>query len=826
MSCTKWFSSGAGNLVTDKFNFAEKVAKDSISLAKNAIASMVASGSGGVAAVGIGSSQISSSGGGSTDVIYAAPAVPPLPPLQFPVEDINTSFPESGPAPELTVGPAPRNYLSKPTSGSVTFQLPADLADFTDTFTPPQGITFVSPPTPDEFSTSFTAPAVPAFATPTAPTRFSGDVPALAPRSEPTLTAQSPGEMPLISIPSYPAAPPLSKPADPQNYNIPLPTLRIPDLSGIDALLDSILNGKPDDPKLSLPANEYLDTFNSLRGTLGAEQVPVLPIEETLTWMLAGHSTGLPANVAALLRDRAFAAEDRQAFQAEATAQGEWLARGFTLPGGALTAQIERVRQQNRDKKAELNRDLWIEESKLEIENLRFAVTSGIQYQTALWDSQIKLWGICSELANKFSDVQIRVLEANLSLFKSKLDAWQTEASVYKDYINALLQAELGKLEITKTEADISRLFVEMNKQEVELYKARTDGIMAEVNLYKAQIDAANGQLQAETLKLEAFAKQVQVYVASVGAYEAEWRGYAAAVQADGAQVEAFKARVQAYGTDVDAYGKQVDAEKARVSAQIEVGQFALEAYKTDATVYSAQVDAYRSAVSAEQARVTGEVEIAKLPLEAYKAQSQVYAAQADAYGKRVQAASAKASAETEIAKLPIEIYKGEVQAYAAEVDAYGKVVQAKQAEVTSYVEVEKLKLLGFQSELEAYKAELQKAGLQLDADSKVHSNQVQLFATLVESEKANVTAKLQNVDQALRQSQFETSIKLKQAELDQTKVIELAKLALSADSEVGRVAAQLAGAAMSAVNASASLSHGTSNSNDSNCNETYSYEM
>lgn len=818
----------AGSLVDAKFTYAEKIATDSINLAKESIASLLSSAGSGVQSVGAqwGTSPIFQSGGGDTDVEYTTPTIPGLPGLSFPVEENHAQFPAAGTPPQFVEMDAPKNSLQRPSAGSVSFHQPTELAEFSPTFTAPQAITFVNPTAPTEFSSSFSAPALPTFTTPSAPARFSESAPTPAARSEPTLTAQPPGTIPDVQIPAYPPAPTLHNPADPQSYNIPLPTLRIPDLSGIEGLLDSIRNGKPDDPNLSVPADEYLDTFNTLRGVLGAEQDPVLPIEEVLTWMLAGHSTGLPANVAALLRDRAFAAEDQQAFQAEATAVGEWLSRGFTLPGGALTAQVNQIRQQNRDKKAELNRDLWLEEAKLEIENLRFAVTSGIQYQTALWESKFKLWGVCSDLANKFSDVQIRVLEANLALFKSKLDAWQVEAGVYKDYINALLQAELGKLEITKAEADISRLFVELNKQEVELYKTRMEGVITEVNLYKAQIDAANGQVQAETLKLEAFAKQVQAYTASVSAYEAEWRGYAAAVQADSAKVEAFKARVQAYGVEVDAYGKQVDAEKTRVSAHLEQGRFALEAYKTDASVYSAQVEAYSKEVAAEQSRVAGEVEIAKLPLEAYKAQAQVHSAQADAYGKRVQAAAAQAAAETEIAKLPIEIYKGEVQAYAAEMDGYGKRVQAKQVEVTSYVELERLKLVGFQSELEAYKAELQKAAMELEAGSKVHSNQVQLFSALVESEKANVTAKLQNVDQALRQTQFEASIALKQAELDQTKVIEMAKLAVSADSEVGRVASQLAGAALSAVNASASISNGYSAGYDVGCRTNYNYDM
>jgi hypothetical protein len=825
-NCGNLYVTDAEGLVEDKFNYAEKIANDSIILAKDALSSLLSSAEDAIRSAGTVKSPLGASGGGNADVSYSSPEAPILPELLFSVDRnvSNTSGLETPPI--LNISDVPVKSFSKPNVLGTSFNLPIELSDFSDTFTDTTNISFVAPLAPPDFSSRFSAPPTPSFTNLTAPANFNGIAPVVTAHSEPTLTAQSPGAMPAILTPNYPQAPEIAQPADPQKYSISLPTLRIPDLSGIDGLLSSMRSSKPSEPVLSLPDSEYLDTFNTMRGVLGDELNPVLQIEEVITWLLDGRSTGLSANVAALLRDRAFAAEDQLAFQAESTAIGDWLSRGFTLPGGALSAQINQIRQQNHDKKAELNRNLWIEEAKFEIENLRFAVTSGIQYQTALWDSKLKLWGICSELSNKFIDVQLRVLEANLMLFKSRLEAWQTEANIYKDYISAKLQVELGKLEITKVEADVSKLFVEMNKQEVELFRARIEGSMAVVNLYKTQIDAANGHLQAETLKLEAFAKQVQAYTASVGAYEAEWRGYAAAVQADGAKVEAFKAQVQAYGANVDAYGKQIDAEKTRVSAQIEVGQFALEAYKADAAVYNTRVEAYSKAVIAEQARVSGEVEIAKLPLEAYKAKSQAYAAQADAYGKRVQAVASKVAAETEIAKLPIDIYKSEVQAYVAEVDGYGKTVQAKQTEVMSYVELEKLKLLSFQAELDAYKAELQKAAMELDASAKVHNSQVQLFGVLVESEKANVSAKLQNIDQALRQTQHEASVQLRQAELEQTQVIELAKLAISADGEVGRVASQLAGAALSAVNASASISTGYSAGRSVSCSENYNYDM
>jgi hypothetical protein len=541
---------------------------------------------------------------------------------------------------------------------------------------------------------------------PAAPAAFSKTLPTLLPKRAPSpLAVTMPRDMPAITDVIYPDSPTLAQPTLPNAANIPLPTLRTPNIDGVAAILNDLRSRQPAAPVTTLPTDNFLATFDQLRNQLGAELSPVLPIEATLAWMLAGHSIGIPAAVATALRNRAFSAEDRQAFQAESAAMTDWLARGFTLPGGALEAKLADIRNQARDKKAQLNRDLWLEEAKLEIEQLRSAITLSLQYQNQLWDTKIKLWGVCGDLANRTLDTLVKVLDATLAVFKARNDAWQAEAAVVRDYVTALIQSEMSKLEITKTEAEISKLFVQINAQGVELYKAEWEGVAQVVAVYRSQIEAANGRMQGEALKLDGFSKQVQAFSAAVGAYEAEWKGYTAAVGADNAQLEGFKALVQAHSAQIDAYGKQVDA------------------------------------VTAE---MNGRIAVEKLGLEAYAA------------------------------------------------------------------------------ELDAYKSELQKVSVETEAKAKIHDSQVRLFGTLVQAEESRMNTELKKVDQQLQEAQFEASIALKKADLDQTKAIELAKLAMQGESEVARVAAQMAGSALSAVSASA----GISDSGEDSTRRNYNYDM
>ena len=828
--CSSPVGNGAASLVAEKWLQTEALAMESVQQAKAAMEAITRSATSGIQAAGLQLNPVPESGAGTANVAYASPPVPVLPDLEYTGKNLTQVWLGSGGAGAAGYrdpGAAPEFSGATPSGlRAVTFNAPTAPPDFSATLPPSIPLRFEAPTPPADFVVPFTSPATPTFTEVASPPTFSGTVPVPVARPQPTLTATAPGPAPPIVVPEFPNAPQLVLPSAPQSLQVPLPTLRVPDLSGIDALLEAIKNGQPTRPNLTMPADGVLDTFNHLRGTLGADLTPVLPIEDVLRWMLAGQSIGLPEAVAASLRDRAFTAEDRLAAQVEQEALAQWLARGFTLPGGALEAQLVRIRQQSWDKKADLNRQMWQEEAKLEIETLRFAITSGIQYQSALWDARTKLWSVCGDLAGRFVDVQLKVLSATLEVFKAELAAWQTRADIYKAWIQAKLQAELGKLEVTKVEAEVSRLFVDLNRQGVELHKARLEGVQAEVALYKQRIDAINAQLQGQALRVEAFAKEVAAYSAQVGAYEAEWRGVAAATQSDVALVEAFKAQVQAHSAQVDAYGKRVDAEQAKARLQVEVGQMALAAHKTQADVYVARVDAYGKQVQAEASRVQAESAVAQLALEAHKANAQVYGARVEAFGKQVQAEASRVQAEAEVAKLPVDIFKAETQAYSARVEAYGKRVQAAATESTARVELEKLGLEAFRNTLEAHKAELQRVATEMEARAKTHTAQVTLFGAQVESEKGRVSAELQNMEQRLRQTQFEASLELRKAELEQTKVLEMAKIAMNGESEAARVATQLAGAALSAVSASASIGNSYSAQSSQQCSEEYRYEM
>ena len=422
-----------------------------------------------------------------------------------------------------------------------------------------------------------------------------------------------------IVVPTYPAAPDLEFPALPVLRPIALPDLNDPDLSGIAALIAEMRAARPVAPVLpespdfgSLTSHYYALTNQQLTAFVG-DCAALTHLSPRLTELLSGASTGMPAAVAQALRDRAFAAEDRQSVQAEQEALTAWLARGFTLPGGALEAQCVAIRALNRDKKAQLNRDLWIEEAKLEIENLRFAIQQGIAYEGLLRESWAKLYGIVQALAQTDIEVDLKILDSALNLYKVKADVWQIEFATIKDQ----LQIELAKLEVYKAELDGQKLIGQLNQQDLDLYKTRWDALNIQVSVYKAQIDAANSLLQIELAKLELAGKQVQIYTAQVGAYEAEWKTYGVAAEAEKAKVELFESQSKAFAARVTAYAGQVDAAKTIADLDVTALKLQLEAWQS-------QLEQYKAELQGELGRIETVVKGSGIATDVYKTKAMV----------------------------------------------------------------------------------------------------------------------------------------------------------------------------------------------------------
>lgn len=416
-------------------------------------------------------------------------------------------------------------------------------------------------------------------------------------------------------MPEYPTVPSYDTPLVPEMRHIVLPTLVAPDLAAIAALLAELRAQRPVAPELpefsdlsGLVAEQYAVCDARLLDFVAS--CPALAsMRSRLAELLAGGSTGIPAPVATAMRERAFGVQDRLSVQAEHEALRDWLGRGFTLPDGALEARMETIRQEARDKKAQINRDVWIEEAKQEIENLRFAVQQGIAYEGELRQSWAALHGIVNDIAKAEIDTEVKILEAALALFDAKVKDRAAEFGTIRDQ----LQAELAHLDIYRGELEGQKLVGELNQQDVDLYKTRWEAATTAIGLYKTEVDAANARLQGEKTKLEYAADLVQRHLAVVQSYSEEWKAHGIAADAEKTKSGIYKDQADAFASRVTAYVQSVSAAKSRSDIDIDGIKLKLESWRS-------KVEQYKADLQAEVSRVESAVKAAGLLVERYRA--------------------------------------------------------------------------------------------------------------------------------------------------------------------------------------------------------------
>lgn len=152
---------------------------------------------------------------------------------------------------------------------------------------------------------------------------------------------------------------------DPQLALTPFPYIPKPQAPGDLSFHAPTLPGAP--PTFVVPTIPSLDYVSDLLATL----------KTTIGTLLGGNP--LPASVASALRNRAYSEAYAEEQRAVAVAVDEFAARGFEEPTGQLNRRVTEARTEARNKRSQINRDVFIQEQTVAIENLRFAVTAGVK---------------------------------------------------------------------------------------------------------------------------------------------------------------------------------------------------------------------------------------------------------------------------------------------------------------------------------------------------------------------------------------------------------------------------------------------------------------
>ena len=419
------------------------------------------------------------------------------------------------------------------------------------------------------------------------------------------LAVTAPGDAPALTDVTLPDAPTILLPD--------APTMQLITIPDAPAMSLPVWVGVMPDGDLAVPTVGFVWSEDYYDSDL------LNSVSSRLTTMLVG-GTGLPPSIEQAIWDRGRAREDVIAKKATQEAYEEFAGRGFSLPPGALAGRVAEVAQKNREATSTFSRDVAIKQAELEIENLKFSVTTGIQLEGQLMTYAGQYAQRALEAAKTTVEVGINIFNAQVALYNARLQAYQTEATVYKE----LIQAEALKLEQFRTEIEAQKLIGEINMQSVQIYKTRIDALLSAVELYKAQLEGVKTQVDVDRVRIESFRATVDAYKSQVEAKTSEYQAWGESIRGEVAKVSIYEAQARSFGTLVDAYktGETIKIENMR--SRISTNELLVKAF-------SAEVDYMAEQIKAGVAQVDSGVKV-------YDGQARVYAAQVGGEEARVRA--------------------------------------------------------------------------------------------------------------------------------------------------------------------------------------------
>lgn len=187
--------------------------------------------------------------------------------------------------------------------------------------------------------------------------------------------------------------------------------------------------------------------------------------EAWMTNAIVNGGSGINAAVEGQIWQRA---RDRISVEAGATqneAVAAWAARGFPMPPGAAIATIQTIQQKRNADLADVSRQAAIKAFETEIENVRFAIKTAIDYRVAAVQAagdyiRVLALGpqIATQIATAASDAQARLIGAASSYYNARISvaqlAQQRNLAITDLNLRAALQTSENTVNYSRLRAD------------------------------------------------------------------------------------------------------------------------------------------------------------------------------------------------------------------------------------------------------------------------------------------------------------------------------------------------------------------------------------
>lgn len=421
---------------------------------------------------------------------------------------------------------------------------------------------------------------------------------------------------------------------------------------------------------------------------------------------------GLPEAVVSALfnkpRER-LASQIKRAMQ-EATTR--WASRGFSLPSGVLDKQINAILDDENTKVSELNAEIFVNATKEQMEQLRFAITQGLaleQHTFNIFDSMVKRM---FEVARYNAEAEFKLYDYYVQIFNANNDSYKMAVEVYNSKVQNILS-------IYKTKLDAQSAISGLNAQLLEVYKAKLQGVQMNADVFKTLMQGAGVKMDMAKTKLEAYRADLQAYTESLNGEKLKFELYKTRLDGENIKADIGKTHAQIYATQMDAYKTQVEAENRKLDAydSIVKGELA------KAQIYDTQVKAYAERLRAYQSK--GDLGLKQMQLKTDLARTYLskYGAELDGYKANLQANLQLVQTNAEAFRANVDAWRSKTQ-----MQISGMELQSKWADMQTRTNIAHSEMQ--MKEYEALMKNAQtKAQIALEASKAVGSFAAQLAA-------------------------------------------------------------------------------------------------
>lgn len=493
--------------------------------------------------------------------------------------------------------------------------------------------------------------------TPTIDTNISVDIPTWSPSVVALNIPNAPAPIDTSSLPARPAV----------NTSISMPSRPTLDTPVMEAMTSLTIPAfaSPTLPTFTDPAPEFMEAAPNpviawTEPTYMSESLT--EVQAAIKRMLDGQ-TGLPPEIEQQLFDRARAREDMTAGKAVAEAFDDFANKGFTMPPGALVAQVNEVREKNGLAVQSLQREIMTKVADIAVENVREGVRQALSAENLLVNIFNNAAQRAFEMARFTVESQIQLYNAKAQVFNTLMSAYATKAQVFKVKVDAALSA----LEVYRVQMEGQRIVGELNRQKVAVFDARVQAMMSQVELYKTDMQAAQVQVEVIRSQLDAYRTDVQAYAENINAQKTRFDAYRT-------QVEGEVAKVGILDAEARVYAARVQAGDTKANIQLKRVQTDLEKMSADTQRYAALLDGSKAELQAKLGKIEANARVAGLNIQYMSAQTDAERAKHEA---DVRIAEAQLQSGIAITNATIERYKVAVNKILQEADLQARSLQA-----------------------------------------------------------------------------------------------------------------------------------------------------